>query len=104
MRLLSICSAIIVLAFVNLMPSVAIAQCRHHHHHHHHHHHFLYCHRHYRGMSSVYYSACTCHFGYGDICAPEVSCYAEGGRCAAWCVYRPETEYLSVPETAKHKH
>jgi hypothetical protein len=99
MRLLSICSAIIVLAFVNLAPSLAVAHCRHHHHHHHPDHR---CHHHYRGIGSVYYSACTCHFGYGDICAPSVSCDAEGGRCAGSCEFQPETEYLSVPVTPKH--
>lgn len=108
MRILSFCSAIIVLAFVNLTPSLAVAHCRHHHHHrfycrhHYHHRRLLRSHDQYEGMGPVYYSACTCHFGYGDICSPAVSCDAEGGRCAGSCVYQPEAEYLSVPETAKH--
>ena len=34
------------------------------------------------------YESCSCHFGYEDgykICAPRVSCAAEGGRCLATC-------------------
>jgi hypothetical protein len=34
------------------------------------------------------YEACSCHYGYEDgysLCAPAVSCYAEGGRCRAAC-------------------
>jgi hypothetical protein len=36
----------------------------------------------------VRYEACSCHYGYEDgysLCAPAVSCYAEGGRCRATC-------------------
>jgi hypothetical protein len=34
------------------------------------------------------YESCSCHFGYENgysVCAPSVSCYAEGGRCRATC-------------------
>jgi hypothetical protein len=97
MRLWSVCSVVMVLAFVNLAPSFAVAHCRHHHHHHHHCFRHRYLYHHYR-MRSVY-STCACHFGYGNVCAPAVSCSAEGGRCAGSCVHHPQSEYLSTPMT-----
>jgi hypothetical protein len=94
MRLWSVCSVVIVLAFVNLAPSFAVAYNWHHRHHHHHVHHR--CHYHHHEMS---YSICNCHFGYGDVCGEAVSCSAEGGRCWGSCVHQPQSEYLSAPIT-----
>jgi hypothetical protein len=92
MRLWSICSVVIVLALVNLAPSLAVA---HHYDHRHHHHHFHHCwHHHYHEMS---YSICNCRFGYGDVCGEAVSCSAEGGRCSGSCVHHPQLENSTPP-------
>lgn len=63
----------IVLALVGLAPSLAAA------------------HSSYFQTSPVY-AHCNCHFGYGDICVPAVSCASEGGRCAGSCVASPQSE------------
>jgi hypothetical protein len=35
--------------------------------------------------SDAPYTACSCHFGYGNVCSPAVSCLSEGGRCSGSC-------------------
>jgi hypothetical protein len=63
----------IVLAFITLPPSLAAAHSSY-------------------SQTSPDYSHCNCHFGYGDICVPAVSCASEGGRCSGSCVPSPQSE------------
>ncbi|HLH12817.1 MAG TPA: hypothetical protein VKV77_13200 [Methylovirgula sp.] len=47
------------------------------------------------------YSHCHCHFGYGDVCTPVASCYAEGGRCTGHCLSSlSHSEESNYPATA----
>jgi hypothetical protein len=80
----------IVLAFVSLALSFAVAQAAYHLDYYHRYHHHRY-------KTGATYSACTCHFGYGDICVVAVSCSAEGGRCSGSCVPSPQSENSTPP-------
>ena len=35
------------------------------------------------------YPACSCHFGYGNVCITAASCDASGGRCTSSCALEP---------------
>ena len=35
------------------------------------------------------YPACSCHFGYGNVCITTFSCDASGGRCTGTCALDP---------------
>jgi hypothetical protein len=35
------------------------------------------------------YPACSCHFGYGNVCIAAASCDASGGRCTGTCALEP---------------
>ena len=38
---------------------------------------------------AVSYPACSCHFGYGNVCITAFSCDASGGRCTGACALDP---------------
>ena len=77
MRLILMCSAMIVLALPVLTAFPASAQKA-------------------EVKERYHYTTCSCRFGYGGSCVSALACTIEGGRCSGPCTPTPEFE---VPDT-----